>query len=207
MSSIDGASPQDEPVWRPRLMVIIASTRPGRVGLPVGQWFAQQAEAQGDFVVQVVDLAELNLPFMDEPNHPRLRAYTQQHTKEWSATVDAADAIVLVTPEYNHGYAAPLKNAIDYLMHEWMYKPVGLVSYGGVSGGMRAVQMLKPTLSALKMIPLPEAVPIANVSGHFTEQGEFQATDQLNEAAAGMLRALRSWVETLRPALQAHRSQ
>jgi NAD(P)H-dependent FMN reductase len=72
---------------------------------------------------------------------------------------------------------------------------------------MRAVQMLKPTLSALKMIPLPEAVPIANVSGHFTEQGEFQATDQLNDAAAGMLRALRSWVDTLRPALQAHRNQ
>jgi NAD(P)H-dependent FMN reductase len=121
--------------------------------------------------------------------------------------VDAADAIVLVTPEYNHGYAAPLKNAIDYLLHEWMYKPVGLVSYGGVSGGMRAVQMLKPTLSAMKMIPLTEAVPIPMVSGHFNEQGEFQATDQMNDAAMGMLNALRDWVNTLRPALQAHRSQ
>ena len=200
-------SAKAEPTGRPRLMIIIASTRPGRVGLPVGQWFARQAEAQGDFDVEVVDLAELNLPFMDEPNHPRLRAYTHQHTKAWSAKVDAADAIVLVTPEYNHGYAAPLKNAIDYLMQEWMYKPVGLVSYGGISGGLRAVQMLKPTLSVLKMIPLPEAVTIANVSGHFTEQGEFQATDQMNDAAAGMLRALRPWVDTLRPALQAHRSQ
>ena len=80
--------------------------------------------------------------------------------------MDNTFRIVLVTPEYNHGYAAPLKNTIDYLMHEWMYKPVGLVSYAGVSGGMRAVQMLKPTLSAL-----------------------------------------RSWVNTLRPALRAHRSQ
>jgi NAD(P)H-dependent FMN reductase len=201
------SSSTDEQTWRPRLMIIIASTRPGRVGLPVGQWFARQAEEQGDFDVQVVDLAELNLPFLDEPNHPRLRAYTKQHTKDWSAMVDAADAFVLVTPEYNHGYAAPLKNAIDYLMHEWMYKPVGLVSYGGVSAGLRAVQMLKPTLSALKLIPLPEAVPITNVSAHFNEQGEFQATDQMNDAAAGMLRALRSWVDTLRPALQAHRSQ
>jgi NAD(P)H-dependent FMN reductase len=201
------SSSTDEQTWRPRLMIIIASTRPGRVGLPVGQWFARQAEEQGDFDVQVVDLAQLNLPFLDEPNHPRLRAYTKQHTKDWSAMVDAADAFVLVTPEYNHGYAAPLKNAIDYLMHEWMYKPVGLVSYGGVSAGLRAVQMLKPTLSALKLIPLPEAVPITNVSAHFNEQGEFQATDQMNDAAAGMLRALRSWVDTLRPALQAHRSQ
>jgi NAD(P)H-dependent FMN reductase len=200
-------STRDEPIRRPRLMVIIASTRPGRVGLPIGQWFAGLAEQQGEFVVQVVDLAELNLPFMDEPNHPRLRAYTQQHTKDWSAMVNAADAFVLVTPEYNHGYAAPLKNAIDYLMHEWMYKPVGLVSYGGVSGGLRAVQMLKPTLSALKMIPLPEAMPIAMVSGQFNEDGEFQATDQLNDAATGMLRALRDWVNTLRPALQSHRSQ
>jgi NAD(P)H-dependent FMN reductase len=205
--SASQAFPMDEPVVRPRLMVIIASTRPGRVGLPIGQWFAAQAEAQGDFEVQLVDLAQLNLPFMDEPNHPRLRAYTQQHTKDWSALVDAADAFVLVTPEYNHGYAAPLKNAIDYLMHEWMYKPVGLVSYGGVSGGLRAVQMLKPTLSSLKMIPVPEAVPISMVSAHFNERGEFQATDQMNDAAAGMLRALRAWVETLRPALQAHRSQ
>lgn len=207
MTSTEGPSTQDAPARRPRLMIIIASTRPGRVGLPVGQWFAAQAEQQGDFDVQVVDLAALNLPFMDEPNHPRLRAYTHQHTKDWSAMVDAADAIVLVTPEYNHGYAAPLKNAIDYLMHEWMYKPVGLVSYGGISGGLRAVQMLKPTLSALKMIPLTEAVPISMVSAHFNEQGEFQATDQMHDAAAGMLRALRSWVETLRPALQAHRSQ
>jgi NAD(P)H-dependent FMN reductase len=198
---------KDEPIWRPRLMIVIASTRPGRVGLPIGQWFAELAEKQGEFVVQVADLAELNLPFMDEPNHPRLRAYTQQHTKDWSAMVNAADAFVLVTPEYNHGYAAPLKNAIDYLMHEWMYKPVGLVSYGGVSAGLRAVQMLKPTLSALKMIPLPEAVPIPMVSGQFNEEGEFQATDQLNDAAAGMLRALRDWVTTLRPALQSHRSQ
>lgn len=200
-------SPKDEPIWRPHLLIIIASTRPGRVGLPIGEWFTGQAEAQGDFVVQVVDLAELNLPFMDEPSHPRLRAYTHQHTKDWSATVNAADAVVLVMPEYNHGYTAPLKNAIDYLMHEWTYKPVGFVSYGGVSSGLRAVQSLKPILSALRMIPIPEAVPISLMSSPFSDSGELQATDQMNDAAGGMLRALRSWVETLRPALQAHRSQ
>ncbi|MFT4040173.1 MAG: NAD(P)H-dependent oxidoreductase [Thermomicrobiales bacterium] len=198
---------QDTPVWRPKLLVIIASTRPGRVGLPIGEWFAEQAKAQGDFNVQVVDLAELNLPFMDEPNHPRLRAYTHQHTKDWSATVNAADAVVLVMPEYNHGYTAPLKNAIDYLMHEWMYKPVGFVSYGGVSSGLRAVQGLKPILSALKMIPIPEAVPISLPQVAFSDQGEVQASDQLNDAAAGMLKALRGWVTTLRPALQQHRGE
>src|SRR5690242_5860222 len=84
-----------------RLLIIIASTRPGRVGLPVGQWFSERAREHGGFEVSVADLAELALPFMDEPNHPRLRLYTHQHTKEWSALVDAADAFVFVSPEYN----------------------------------------------------------------------------------------------------------
>jgi NAD(P)H-dependent FMN reductase len=128
---------------KPRLLIIIASTRPGRVGLPVGQWFHERATSHGGFEVEVADLAEWNLPFMDEPNHPRLRQYTQPHTQRWSATVDRADGFVFVMPEYNNGFNAPLKNAIDYLYQEWQYKPVGFVSYGGTSGGLRAVQMAK----------------------------------------------------------------
>ena len=93
--------------------------------------------------MSVADLAELDLPFMDEPNHPRLQQYTQQHTKDWSGTVGISDAFVFVMPEYNHGMNAPLKNAIDFLHNEWCYKPVGLVSYGGVSAGTRAAQMVK----------------------------------------------------------------
>jgi len=98
---------------RPTLMILIASTRPGRVGLPVGQWFRDHAIAHGGFEVEVADLATLNLPFMDEPSHPRLRQYIHQHTKNWSALVTAADAFVFVMPEYNYGFNAPLKNAID----------------------------------------------------------------------------------------------
>jgi NAD(P)H-dependent FMN reductase len=194
-------------VTRPVLQLVIASTRPGRVGPAFARWFLDVAKQADLFDLEVVDLAEVDLPFMDEPHHPRLHRYVHQHTKDWSATVNAADAVVLVMPEYNHGYTAPLKNAIDYLMQEWMYKPVGFVSYGGVSSGLRAVQSLKPILSALKMIPIPEAVPISLMNSPFSDSGELQATDQMNDAAGGMLRALRSWVETLRPALQAHRSQ
>ena len=80
---------------------------------------------------------------MDEPKHPRLREYEHQHTKDWSARVEAADAFVFVHPEYNYGITAPLKNALDYLSQEWNYKPLGLVSYGGVSAGTRAAQMIK----------------------------------------------------------------
>lgn len=184
---------------KPMLMIVIASTRPGRVGLPVGQWFQQRAVAQGEFEVQVVDLALLNLPFMDEPNHPRLRRYTHQHTRDWSAMADAVDAFVFVMPEYNFGFNAPLKNAIDYLHQEWAYKPVGFVSYGGVAAGTRAVQMIKQVVTSLKMTPLVEAVSIPFVQQFMNDEGSVQATEIMETAAATMLRELRRWVEALRP--------
>ena len=106
----------------PVLQVIIASTRPGRVGLPVATWFAQRAREHGGFTVEVVDLAEVDLPFFDEPKHPRLGQYEHQHTKDWSATVARGDAFVFVMPEYNYGFNAAIKNAIDYLHVEWQHK-------------------------------------------------------------------------------------
>lgn len=184
---------------KPTLMIIIASTRPGRVGLPVGQWFQQLAVAQGEFEVQVVDLALLNLPFMDEPNHPRLRRYTHQHTMNWSAMAEAADAFVFVMPEYNFGFNAPLKNAIDYLYQEWAYKPVGFVSYGGVAAGTRAVQMIKQVVTSLKMTPLFEAVSIPFIQQFINDEGSVQANEVMETAAATMLRELRRWVGALRP--------
>ena len=114
----------------------------------------ERAREHGGFELEVADLAEVTLPLLDEPNHPRLRQYTREHTHAWSATVDVADAVVLVTSEYNYGYPAALKNAIDYLHHEWRYKPVGFVSYGGVAAGTRAVQQLKQVVTALRMMPV-----------------------------------------------------
>ncbi len=94
---------------------------------------------------------------MDEPNHPAQRKYTKEQPRRWSARVDSADAFVFVMSEYDYGFSAPLKNAIDYLHHEWGYKPVGFVSYGGISGGTRAVQMIKQVVTTVRMMPLPEA--------------------------------------------------
>jgi NAD(P)H-dependent FMN reductase len=165
----------------------------------VAQWFTGWAVKHGGFEVNVVDLAELNLPLMDEPNHPRLRRYEHQHTKDWSATVDAADAFVFVMPEYNHGYTAPLKNALDYLHGEWAYKPVGLVSYGGVSGGLRAVQTIKPVLNSLKLTPMLEAVPIPFAMRLIDDEGEFQADEALENAATLMLDELLRWTGALAP--------
>ena len=171
----------------PKLTVVIASTRPGRVGLPVGQWFTARAEAHGGFEVQVADLAELALPLLDEPNHPRLRRYTKPHTRAWSQLVEGSDAFVFVTPEYNHGYPAALKNAIDYLHEEWRYKPVGFVSYGAVSGGTRAVQQLKQVVATLNMMPLFEAVSIPFVAQFIDDEGVFRPNEVLEQAADDML--------------------
>ncbi len=136
-----------------KLSVVVGSTRPGRVGLPVGQWFFERAKEHGKFEVDLVDLKMLNLPLIDEPKHPRLRDYQHEHTKAWSAIVQASDAFVFVTPEYNFSASPVLLNAIDYLFHEWAYKAAGFVSYGGVSGGIRAVQMPKPPLVVLQVMP------------------------------------------------------
>lgn len=121
-----------------KLQVIIASTRPGRVGKPVGDWFVAQAKQDERFDVQVADLAEINLPFLDEPKHPAMQQYEHQHTRDWSARIAASDAFVFVEPEYNYGLCAPLKNALDFLFNEWAHKPAAIVSYGGVSAGLRA---------------------------------------------------------------------
>lgn len=184
---------------RPTLMIVIGSTRPGRAGLPIAQWFRDRAIAHGGFEVRVADLAEINLPFMDEPNHPRLRQYTHQHTKDWSAQVEAADAFVFVSPEYNHGIPAPLKNAIDYLSQEWQYKPLGLVTYGGISGGTRAAQMIKPIATVLKMMPIPEAVAIPFFSQFLDEEGVVQGNEQMETSAKVMLDELIRWQAALRP--------
>src|ERR1700759_1139247 len=101
---------------RPVLMIIVASTRPGRVGLPVAEWFEARALGHGVFDVALADLKAIDLPFMDEPKHPRLQQYEHQHTKDWSARVGAADAVVIVTPESNYGLPAPLKNAVYFLI-------------------------------------------------------------------------------------------
>lgn len=117
----------------PVLQVVIGSTRPGRAGYPIGCWIAEKAEKHGSFDVELVDIAEFDLPPLDEPHHPRLQNYVHDHARRFSKTIDRADAFAMVFPEYNRSFNGALKNAIDYLVAEWAHKPVGLVSYGGIS--------------------------------------------------------------------------
>ena len=170
----------------PTLQVIVASTRPGRVGPVVAEWFVEQARKHNGFEVEVTDLGELDLPLMNEPHHPRARQYVHQLTKDWSAIVDRSDAFVFVMPEYNYTFTAPLKNAIDYLHTEWAYKPVGFVSYGGLSGGLRAVQSLKPVVTTLNMFPLPGSVALPFV-GNSIVDGRLEPDSLATGSAKAML--------------------
>jgi NAD(P)H-dependent FMN reductase len=184
---------------KPILAVVIGSTRPGRIGPKFAEWFRERAVAHAGFDVELIDLAEVNLPLLDEPNHPRLHRYVHQHTIEWSQMVERADAFVFVTPEYNFGYNAALKNAIDYLSLEWADKAVGFVSYGGVAAGTRAVQQLKQVLTALKMITVAESVNIPFFSQFIDEAGGIKANDVMTGAADAMLDELIRMTRLLRP--------
>ncbi len=182
----------------PVLQIVTVSTRQGRKGPAVAAWFEQQARAHGAFDVEVVDLAAMALPIFDEPQHPRLRKYQHAHTKQWSEIVARGDAYVFVTPEYNHGTPPSLLNALDYLVHEWAYKPAGFVSYGGISGGLRGVQALKPVLSSLKMVPIVEAVVIPMFAARIDGAGTFSPEAGLDAAAVTMLDEIARWERVLR---------
>jgi NAD(P)H-dependent FMN reductase len=184
-------------VAKPVLRIIIGSTRPGRIGPSIADWIAARARDHGGFDVEVTDLAELNLPIYDEPNHPRLKKYVHQHTKDWSALVEGSDAFIFVTPEYNYSFNAATKNAIDYLFSEWQHKVAGIVSYGGVSAGTRATQMLKQVLTTLKIMPVPEAVNIPFVFKHLDEDKRLKPTEEMEQSATAMLDEVLKWTEAL----------
>jgi NAD(P)H-dependent FMN reductase len=182
-----------------RVMIIVASVRPGRLGLPIANWARTELEAQSQLDVDFVDLAELALPFMDEPNHPRLRQYEHDHTKEWSARVEAADAFVFVTPEYNHGYAPALKNALDFLSHEWFRKPISFISYGGVSAGTRGVVLLEPTLVNLGMVVTAARVELNFAAKQLNDDNEFEPTELQRGSIAAVASELAALSVALRP--------
>jgi len=181
----------------PKLSVVVTSTREGRVGLAIGKWFEAQAKKHGGFEVELIDLVEMGLPLLDERNHPNQRNYEKDHTKAWSARVAARDAFVFVVPEYNFGMPPALLNALDYLYHEWHYKPAAFTSYGGQSGGLRSVQMAKPVLTTLRMMPIPEGVTVQFFSKHMQDDGSFEPGDAFDKPTQAMLDELARWTEAL----------
>ena len=180
-------------------MIIVGSVREGRVGLPIAQWVRSEAEKTGRFDIDFVDLKELALPFMDEPNHPRLGTYTHQYTKDWSARVAAAEAFIFVTPEYNYSYSPALKNAVDYLSLEWWRKPLGFVSYGGVSSGTRGVTALMPVTTALGLVRVGANVELT-FGGQQVKDGVFHPGEKESALIVRELEELDNLAGFLTPA-------
>jgi NAD(P)H-dependent FMN reductase len=180
-----------------KVAIIVSSTRPTRVGHLIGDWVHKRAVENGKFVVELADLAKIDLPMYNELKHPSTQSYAHDHTKKWASIVETADAYVFVTPEYNFGPPPSLVNALNYVYKEWNYKPAAFVSYGGISGGLRAVQIEKLILTTLKVVPLVEAVVVPLVQ-QFLADGEFRGSELHEQAATVMLNELFRWAEALK---------
>jgi len=172
-----------------KLAVIVCSTRPGRIGDKIATWFHSRAVEQGHDA-ELLDIAAFDLPIYNESRHSRLGDYEHEHTKRWAAAVGQADGFAFVAPEYNHGPSPALVNALTYLGPEWAKRPAGFVSYGGRSGGLRAVQATKPILSALMMYPTKTGMVIP-FAGKLVSDTGFKATAEHENEAAGFLKELR----------------
>ncbi|SRR5690606_311532 len=175
-----------------RLAVIVASIREGRFGPTVANWFVEQV-AHHPVEVDLIDLADARLPAV-------ISAETGPELAEFAGRVAAAEAFTVVTCEYNHGYPASLKQALDLLREEWYAKPVSFVSYGGLAGGLRAVEQLRLVCAELHMVSIRDTVSIHLAHRQFDESGQPRAPDLLNSAAKTMLDQLLWWAHALREA-------
>ncbi len=184
------------------IQVILGSTRQGRSGEKVARWFIQHAEQRPEFTVELVDLMDWPLPFIDTPVPPAMKESEHPQTRAWAQKVATADGYVFVTPEYNHGYPAVLKNALDHVYRPWRHKPVGFVGYGGPGAGVRAVEQLRQVVVELEMIPMRQQVAIANVYMAFTPDGTLKDPAGADRQAAAVLDELARWL----PALQTARA-
>jgi NAD(P)H-dependent FMN reductase len=175
------------------VQVVLGSTRQGRFGDKVAHWFMQHATAHPDLSAELVDLADWPLPFFNSPVPPAMLESQDPAVLAWSEQVSAADAYVLVTPEYNHGYPAVLKNALDHLVRPWRDKPVGFVGYGGAGAGIRAVEQLRQVVLELEMIPLRHQVAIPNVYAAFDADGALKDPGGPGHQARTLLDELSRW--------------
>jgi NAD(P)H-dependent FMN reductase len=144
-----------------KIQIILGTTRQRRFGDKPAHWICEEARTQPDVEVELLDLRDYPLPFFDEPASPMASQgrYANAAVQRWADRIADGDAFIMVTPEYNHGYPAVLKNAIDYIYPEWVRKPVGFVSYGN-AGGARVVEQLRQVVVELQMLPIKNAIHI-----------------------------------------------
>lgn len=184
----------------PHLQFILGSTREGRKGDKVAQWVVEVAKNRSDFTSELLDLKEWNLPMFNDPISPSGGKYSYDYTKKWSEKISQGDGYLFITPEYNHGYSAALKNALDHLYSEWNKKPGAFVSYGGISGGTRAVEQLRLVLIELQMVPVRSGVFIPFIRDALDANGTPKNKEILEKQLNGTFDQLAWWAELLREA-------
>jgi NAD(P)H-dependent FMN reductase len=183
-----------------KIKILTGSVRPGRFNLQPANWIYEIAKTRKDISVELIDLADVNLPFLDEPAPPSQYRYTKEHTKKWAKIIDEADGFIFVTPEYNHGVSPVLKNAIDYLWFEWHYKPVSYISYGSAAGGARSVEHLRGIAAETKMYDLREQIVISNYWNTTDEEGQYEFNEHHVHHANKVLDDLIFWATTMKKA-------
>ena len=176
--------------------IIVGSTRPGRNGEAVARWVQEQAAKRGNAHYELVDIADYDLPLLDEPVPPSLHQYGMDHTKRWAGTIASFDAFVFVTPEYNHSTSAALKNAIDFLYAEWNDKAAAFVSYGS-TGGVRAVQHLRAIAGELQLADVRNQVALS-LFDDFENFATFAPRDIHRRGLGTMLDQLVGWGSALK---------
>lgn len=179
-----------------KIAIIVGSTRPGRKADAVAQWVHDIAVKRGDAEYEVVDIADYDLPLLDEPVPPSMGQYSKDHTKRWSAKIASFDGFVFVTPEYNHATSGALKNAIDFLYAEWNNKAAGFVAYGSL-GGTRAVENLRLIMGELQVADVRAQVALSLFTD-FENFTTFKPGPRREEGVSTMLDQLLAWSGALK---------
>jgi NAD(P)H-dependent FMN reductase len=174
-----------------RIGIIIGSTRPGRNGEAVAKWVYEQAAQRTDAEFELVDLADFDLPHLDEPIPASMGQYAHEHTQRWADKIASFDGYVFVTPEYNHSTSGALKNAIDFIYAEWNNKAAGFVSYGS-AGGARAVEHLRLIMGELQIADVRAQVALS-LATDFENYSVFTPADYHRTSVDAMLDQVVSW--------------
>ena len=180
-----------------KVAIIVGSTRPGRKADSVARWVHEIASKRADARYEVVDIAEFNLPLLDEPIPPSQGKYSKDHTKRWAEKISSFDGFVFVTPEYNHSTSGALKNAIDFLYTEWNNKAAGFVSYGSASG-TRAVEHLRLIMAEVQIATVRAQVMLS-LATDFESWTTFKPDPKHERSVGTMLDQLNAWAGALRP--------
>jgi NAD(P)H-dependent FMN reductase len=186
---------------QPRIGIVIASTREGRFGEKPAHWIHEIAKQRSDLVFDLIDLRDYPLPFFNEPRSPRLGPVNNEAARLWAGKLATLDGLIVVTPEYNHGPSAVLKNALDYAYTEFVRKPIGFVGYGG-TGAARAIEQLRLIAIALQMAPVAHAVHLgmAESLGIMQHGKTFEDFPHLAQAANSLLDEMSWWTKALKSA-------